>query len=277
MGFFPQDTVQIGNLNVTDFVFEEWTSASCYSVGCYNGGYDGALGLVPPWSSKSNMLSAMLSQDLLDSPIFSLILPLYEKEQGELLFGATDPALHNSDFVTLPVINQTSDQRFIDSWIVAASHSSFDTPHPLQISLPPTGYAVLDIALPYIILPSEFARNLTAAIGATPGPAWFHSIPCERRQELPTLTLTLGGHNCSISAFEYIHEIEVLFGEEATFATPPQRMCISTFVAADEFGFPSDWEGMILGHPCEASIVNGILETGKLAVREDSSGMLWNP
>ena len=63
------------------------------------------------------------------------------------------------------------------------------------------------------------------------------------------LTVTLGGHDLSISAFEYILEIENVFGEEATFVTLPSRMCLPTFMPADEFLFRSNWEGVILGYP----------------------------
>jgi len=223
-------------------------SASCYFVGCVNLGYDGVLGLAPPWGSRSNanipnLLSILLKQNLLDSPMFSLKLPSYQREEGELLLGGSGDILNESDFLTLPVINETSDKRYKDSWTVSASHISFGTPNPLEISLSSTGYAVLDIAVPYIILPSELARNITAAIGAVRGPAWFYNIPCERRQELPTLTITMGTHNFSITAFDYILETEGVF-------TPPgEKLCLPAFMPADEFLFPSHWKGAVLGHP----------------------------
>jgi len=150
------------------------TSASCYSVGCIGFGYDGVLGLAPPWNPRlgmPNMLSSLRSQDLLDQPVFSLRLPLYEDDEGELLFGATNPNLHSSDFINLPVMNTTaSDGYNHDSWTVPASHIHFDSPHPLEQSLPRNAYALLDTSPPSLILPSALARNLTAAISAARGP-----------------------------------------------------------------------------------------------------------
>lgn len=245
-GFWSKDTIQLGDVNIPDHQFEEWTSSSCYSVGCMPFGYDGVLGLAPPWDPNlemPNMLSSLLSQELLDEPIFSLKLPHYEDEEGELLFGSTNPTLHKTDFINLPVINITARNGFNhDSWTVPASHIHFDSPHPLEQTLPSNAYALLDTSLPYLILPSAFARNLTAAIGAARGPYWFQHIPCERRQELPLLTFTLGGEDFSISAFEYTLEIEELLPHLG-------RICVTSFMGADEFSLPRDWEGMVLGHP----------------------------
>ena len=207
-------------------------------------GYDGALGLGTPWKNglgESSVLSALMSHDMLDEPIFSLKLPHYEGEEGELLLGAFNPALRNSAITQIPVINATSDNYFPDRWTVPASAIHFASPHPLHVSLPSDGYALLDTALPYLILPSAMARNLTAAVGAQRGPYWFHNIPCARRQELPALTFTLGEHNFSISAFEYTIEIDEL-------APHVGRMCIATFMEADDF-FPPNWNGIVLGNP----------------------------
>ena len=247
-GFLSQDTVRIAGLNITEFTFEEWTEPSCYSVGCVEFGYDGVLGLAPPSASSSdinrpNLLLSFLRHNLLDSSIFSLRLPLYEDQEGELLFGSINPAINRSDFVTLPVLNETSDHRYKNAWTVPASHVSFNSLKPLKVSLGPTGYAIFDIATPYIILPTTLARNITAAIGAMQGPAWLYNIPCERRQELPSFQVTMGGHEFIITAFEYVLEAEGIF------VPPGVRLCVPAFMPADQFGYGREWSGIILGHP----------------------------
>ena len=242
-GLLSYDTLHLGGANITTYLFEEWTSASCVSIGCLQFGYDGVLGLATPWDwygkTRPNILTTLLSQKTLDKPIFSLKLPIGLKDEGEILFGARNPELNSSAFIDLPYVN-VSRPPFSSPWAVPASHISFGSPHPLNYTLPANGYAVLASAHPYLILPFELARNLTAALGARPGPAWFHNIPCERRQELPLLTFTLDGHEFSISAFDYTLEIDMpQFG----------RNCITTFMAATDFGFPHNWEGIMLGHP----------------------------
>ena len=244
-GLWSRDNVHIGDLNVTDHVFEEWQSASCVSFGCVPVGYDGALGLSPPWKSwrleKPNVLSTLLSQKSLDASIFSLKLPIEEYGEGELLFGATNPKLNSSSFVNLPVVNMTSSPYFADSWTVSVEHISFASPHTLHLSLPSPAYALLDSALPYLILPTELARNMTAAIGAQPGPYWFYNIPCERRQELPLLTFTLDGHNFSISAFEYTIEMDDPIPHMG-------RICITMFMESGDFGLGNDGNFIMLGN-----------------------------
>ena len=242
-GRLSYDTIHLGENNVTTFLFEEWTSASCVSFGCVGFGYDGVLGLAPPWSvfgkTRPNILSTLLSQKTLNEPIFSLKLPVGLHDEGEILFGATNPELYSSALIDLPIINVTK-APFSSLWTVPASHISYASPHPLNFTLPANGFAVLASAHPYLMLPTTLAKNLTAAVGATPGPAWFYNIPCGRRQELPSLTFTLDGHEFSISAFDYTLEADLPnFG----------RMCIVSFMDASEFGFPRDWEGIMLGSP----------------------------
>ncbi len=81
---------------------------------------------------------------------------------------------------------------------------------------------------------------MTAAIGARPGPAWFHNIPCERRHELSLPTFTLDGHDFCIPAFEYTSEVP-----------PPDvvRVCIKTFLDATDFGVPPDLNPLIHESP----------------------------
>ena len=242
-GTLSYDTVHLGDSDVSTFLFEEWTSSSCYSIGCLGFGYDGVLGLASPWSvhheHRPNILRTLLSQKTLDEPIFSLKLPIRIDEEGEILFGARNPKLNSSALIDLPVVNGTR-APFSSSWNVPASKISFASPRPLEVTLPSNTIAVLDSGDPYLMLPDAMARNLTAAIGAIPGPAWFHHIPCERRQELPLLTFTLDGHDFSISAFEYTLEINL-----------PEypRMCITTFMSTEEFAFPRDLDLIVLGSP----------------------------
>lgn len=127
-----------------------------------------------------------------------------------------------------------------NSWTVNASHVSFDTPVPLEYAMPQVTFTMMEVALPYIILPSELARILTAATGAVRGPAWFESVPCERRQELPDFTITLGMHNFTITAFDYVLEVT------GVMVYPGERVCLPTFMAADEFGIGD--HAVVLGH-----------------------------
>lgn len=141
-----------------------------------------------------NILSSLQSQELLDGPIFSLKLPIGPDDEIEIIFSASPSSIDESKIAKLPVINITSPLNFPTSWTVSATYISFDSPKPMNLALGSTKWTLLDPSSPYLILPSDLARNLTLAIGARQGPYWFHDIPCKRRQELPTLTFGLSGH-----------------------------------------------------------------------------------
>jgi saccharopepsin len=247
-GYLSRDVVRIGSVKTADQMFEEWTSAKAYLVGAWEYGYDGIIGLAPPWrpqvgSYMPNTLSGLLPQ--LDAPIFSLKLPTKEGDQGELLLGATNRDLYVSEPITVPLVDDS--HNFMPySWTLPAEAITFDSQVPLQTNCgspewaPGPCHAVIDSSTPYIMLPHALAVNITAAVGARRGPLWFYNIPCERRQELPTLTVTLGGHNFSISAFEYTLEVEI----------PHQGVtCLVSIMDESHFTLPRHWNGILLGNP----------------------------
>lgn len=247
-GYLSRDVVRIGGVETADQMFEEWTSAMAYSIGAWDYGYDGIIGLAPPWRSQGgsympNTLSGLLPQ--LDAPIFSLKLPTKEGDQGELLLGATNRDLYVSEPTTVPLSNHT-DSSFPASWTLPAEAITFNSQVPLQTTCGSSDWgpgpcnALIDSSIPYIMLPHALADNITAAVGAQPGPMWFYNVPCERRQELPTLTVTLGGHNFSISAFEYTLEVEILHEGVA---------CLVSIMDESDFSLPRPWNGIILGSP----------------------------
>ncbi|KAI9854827.1 MAG: Vacuolar protease A [Trichoglossum hirsutum] len=239
-GHISRDTFHIADLNVPKRLFEEWTLASCYTIGCVmggsEGGFDGVLGLAPPWKigrypDIPNTLSLLLSNNLLSSPLFSLKLPSPQDHEGELLLGASRPPIHAAPPITLPIANATGKNQawFSDLWTVDATHITLNTPVPLRQSLSVNHIALFDSATPWLIVPSALAKNLTKAIGASSGPYWFENVPCSRRPELPTLTFGLGpdgGRNFTISAFDYTYEID---------HPTAGLICIPTFQASEDF------------------------------------------
>jgi saccharopepsin len=249
-GPVSEDTVSISDLSIPSQKFLEWTSATCTSIGCVKGGseiggYDGVLPLSPPWKTPQNPempnpLSSLLSNNLLDKPIFSIKLPHTQGESGELLLGGINPSLHSGPLHTIPVIDASSPNNsyFSNLWTLSLTHLTLDTRIPLTLTTP-SYLAVLDTAEPWLILPSDLARNMSHAIGAQPGPYWFTNVPCSTRAELPILTIGLGGYNFSLSAWDYTHEVDF---------EHVGLMCITTFWPADDFGF-EETETVLLGSP----------------------------
>ena len=234
----------MGDIKIPDQVFEEFTDASAVSFLAWPVGYDGAIGLRPPWASYSgipSLFGSLVSRGLLDRPIFSLTLPNSVSNQGNLLLGGIDPDLFVGNITTIPLVRPEYPP-LGDTWAVSIQSITFDTQIPLRFDMPIGSVAVLDTGWPYIILPHEIFLNVTAAVGAKLVRGFFHSIPCERRQELPTMTFTLGGQNFSISAFDYTLELDMPW-----LHPEPGRMCILGMVDSDGLALP--WGTLILSSP----------------------------
>ena len=238
-GFLSSDTAHFSpSLATTAHLFEEWTAAISYTIGAFPFGYAGVLGLAPPWTSQAprlpNPLSRLDSSAKLPSSLFSLKLPRNPAVHGELLFGATNPNSYASPPVRMPIV-ETEQTRH--GWTVAARNITFASyPRPLHLTLPTSTIAILDSASPWIIVPRALAQNITAAVGAEPGPYWLYNVPCNRRQELPVLTFDLGngegkGGSFGVSAFEYTVE-----GEFPNMGT----MCVVSIQAAEDYSMPRD-------------------------------------
>ncbi|KAL9115004.1 MAG: hypothetical protein Q9227_001248 [Pyrenula ochraceoflavens] len=240
-GEVSYDSIHIGQNEILNTAFEEWNDRTCRALGCFDLGYDGIFGLAPPWHKRqlsSNPLSLMLNSGLLDKPIFSLKLPRSEDKKGDLLFGAVDRSLYNEPFAMMPVTNPPEDSVFHNLWTVSIDHATFNTTTPISQTFKSSSVGLLDSSSPYLALPDEIARNISAAIGARPGPYWFENVPCSDRLYLPTLTVGLDGHNFTIDAFDYTLEV---------YLKGTGSVCLVTFIPSDEFGFGQDYA--LLGAP----------------------------
>ena len=237
--------MNLDGVAIQDHLFEEWTDASAYSIIGVRGPYDGVLGLAPPWNKDSatpNILSSLVTQNRLPSQVFSLKLPVYSNETGELSLGSSNPEFYHPGSRPVPVIPIPDTAYDRNKWTVPTSHISLNTSIPLNLTLEGNGtYAFLDSGDPYIILPDAYARDVLAAIGAQRGPSIIvHHVPCWRRQELPRLTFTLNGQDFSISAFEYT--VEADFGREVGI------VCMTTIYSQGDFALRSS-DGIVLGSP----------------------------
>ena len=242
-GFFSGDTIQLGDLKILDETFEEFTDVNPFSALVWNSGYDGAISLSPTWASYDGIPStfgSLVSRGLIDEPVFSLRLPNRAADQGELLLGGTDPEF-DGEVITIPLV-EPDYQPAKGSWAVSIQSITFNTPNPLHFDMPIGAVAVLDSGWPFIFLPHELFRNVTAATGAKLVQYFWYSIPCERRQELPTMTFSLGGQKFSISAFDYTLEIDI-----PELQPEPGTLCILSFQDAASTYLPNDT--LILSSP----------------------------
>jgi saccharopepsin len=240
-GYYSRDTLNVSGTSLDRYTFEEWTDSSCRFMFCEMEGFDGVLGLMPPWNLESldppGVLNAMQDQHLLDSNVVTLLLPPNYDDLGEIGFGGIEKEKIQGDLTWLPV-EDLGWGVMEDQWTTSATDIFLETPSPHHFDLRSRERpgAALTTVTPFLILPEGIARTIHEAIGTDFDGSPIGVVPCEKRSELPDLTFTLSGHNFTLSAFEYTKELG-----------PAMHGCAPMFEDATEFGIPND--AMVLGTP----------------------------
>jgi saccharopepsin len=204
-----QDTVSIGDLKIKDQLFAEATEEPGLAFAF--GRFDGILGLgydtisvnkiVPPFYS-------LIDQGLIDEPVFAFYLgDTAGKDEGasEAVFGGIDASHYTGKLTEIPLRRKAY-------WEVDFNSISFGDE---TAELAETG-VILDTGTSLIALPSTLADLLNKEMGAKKGYNGQYSIDCTARDSLPDVTFNLAGYNFSITAYDYILEV--------------QGSCISTFM-----------------------------------------------
>lgn len=209
-GYVSQDDVYIGDMKIKHQDFAEATSEPglAFAFGKFDGilglGYNtiSVNGIVPPFYN-------MIDQGLIDEPVFSFYLgDVNEGEDSVATFGGIDKSFYKGDMVKIPLRRKAY-------WEVELDAITFGDE---TAELEKTG-AILDTGTSLIALPSTLAELLNKEIGATKSWNGQYTVDCEKRSGLPDLTFTLTGYNFSITAYDYILEV--------------QGSCISAFMGFD--------------------------------------------
>ncbi|CAL5872476.1 uncharacterized protein PFLUO_LOCUS6740 [Penicillium psychrofluorescens] len=210
-GFVSQDTLQIGDLKVKKQDFAEATNEPGLAFAF--GRFDGILGLGYDTISVNKMVPPfynMLSQDLLDEPVFAFYLGDTNKEgdSSEATFGGLDKSHYTGELTKIPLRRKAY-------WEVEFNAITFGDN---TADLDNTGI-ILDTGTSLIALPSTLAELLNKEIGAKKSFTGQYTVECEKRDSLPDLTFNLSGHNFTIGPYDYIMEV--------------QGSCISSFMGMD--------------------------------------------
>lgn len=205
-----QDTFQIGDLKVKNQDFAEATSEPglAFAFGRFDGimglGYDtiSVNKIVPPFYN-------MLDQGLLDEPVFAFYLgDTNDGSESEATFGGVDKSHYTGELTKIPLRRKAYWEVDLDAITFGDETAEMDN----------TG-VILDTGTSLIALPSTIAELLNKEIGAKKSFNGQYTVECEKRDGLPDLTFTLSGYNFTISAFDYVLEV--------------QGSCISAFMGMD--------------------------------------------
>ncbi|APA11171.1 hypothetical protein SS1G_11366 [Sclerotinia sclerotiorum 1980 UF-70] len=182
--------------------------------------WDGLLGLAPSSSHSPNSISNpflnLQSQNLVQNSLFTLLLPQTPDTPGLLTFGTIDHKVYSGSLKHLPLLDHTSISQNRPTAFPDLITGRWQIPSTsLTISGTSSSYnlrpyiALLETSYPGIGLPSSLVFSLHNYLEMEfRGHDIPPSIPCSRRDSLPTITLHLGEHEFTLTAYEYTLEVE---------------------------------------------------------------------
>ncbi|KAF2271164.1 acid protease [Lojkania enalia] len=245
-GPLSYDTIRISDLAIEQQLFMEYNESHAVTWFGTNWGYDGLLGLAPPWNSETkesdplpypNYLRLLQDKQVLEENVMALKFPRRIGERGEIMFGGINPDLFTGDFAKAKIVGEDEVQDPFDAmYNIRAESVTFNSSVPFQLSLNSTPAVIT--TEPWIYLPREIFEVIYYGIGAKQLDILYSYIPCERRPFLPELTFNIAGHDLTVNAFDYTYEVEMRLTPEKWVT-----VCLVSIGPSDDLGY----EPIVLG------------------------------
>jgi cathepsin D len=182
---------------------------------------DGILGLAFENIASSGVTPCfdnIVKQGLLENPVFSFYLnrDTTTSPGGEIIFGGSDPAHYKGDFTYIPIKSTGYWQFTMDGVSVTIGNQ--------RARLCKTGCeAIADTGTSLIVGPFAHMQSLNRLIGATLIGDGQYSVDCGTIDQLPHITINIGGKAFPLTGEQYI----LKYSDEG------QTTCISGFAGFD--------------------------------------------
>jgi len=197
----------IGDVTIKNQLFAEATEEPGLAFAF--GRFDGILGLGFDTISVNKMpppFYNMIEQGLLDDPVFAFYLSHTDNgDESEATFGGINKDHIDGKITEIPLRRKAYWEVDLDSISYGDATAEMEN----------TG-VILDTGTSLIALPSTLAELLNKEMGAKKGYNGQYTVECDKRDSLPDVTFELSGYNFSITAYDYILEV--------------QGSCISSFM-----------------------------------------------
>jgi len=197
-GVFASDTVKVGDIEVAGQLFAEVSQVSFgpLNIAFAVGKFDGLLGLGFRSISQYEIptpFEAMVSQKLVDEPVFAFYLQTDASAQGELVFGGVDQSHFTGDLVNVPLTSETY-------WEVSLDGMTYGSKSVISSAQK----AIIDSGTSLLAGPTEQVKALAQQAGATLVLGKEYTIDCAKAATLPSLTVTLAGKDFTLEGSDYI-------------------------------------------------------------------------
>jgi len=228
-GFTSIDTLGIGGLSLANVTFAEAVEEPGVAFAMTK--FDGILGLGYPALSVDGSMpvfDALYKSGKLAEPLFAFYLQKKSAptagaagppdDGGVLMLGGLDPAYYTGPVHYVPVIRKAYWQFDLGgiavggSRIVAKTTAIADTGTSLLIG-PKTELKKLIDALQLPPAPSSGGGSDGSGSGGEDAGGDQYTVPCDKVDDLPTLSFEIGGRTYELSGREYVLEISAFGGK----------------------------------------------------------------
>jgi len=197
-GVFNTDTVTVGGIDVKGQTFAEISTVTFgpLNIAFAIGKFDGLLGLGFKSISQYQIptpFEQMISQKLIEKPVFAFYLPSTAGATGELTLGGIDKSHYTGELVTVPLTNESY-------WEVSLDALKFGDSAIVTSSMK----AIIDSGTSLLAGPKDQVSKIATAAGAKSIAGKEYVVDCSKVSSLPDLDITLGGKPFKLTASDYI-------------------------------------------------------------------------
>jgi saccharopepsin len=217
-GFFSNDTVTVGNVDVKGQLFAEVSKVSFgpLNIAFAAGKFDGLLGLGFKSISQYQIptpFESMIEQGLIKEPVFAFYLQEDASQMGELVFGGIDKSHYTGELVDVPLTSETY-------WEVSMSALKFGGKDVVTSAQ----NAIIDSGTSLLAGPKDLVASLAQQAGATLVMGKEYTIDCSKKASLPHLDVTLGGKPFTLTPDDYVLSVsgQCLFAFMGIDVPPPR-------------------------------------------------------
>mmetsp|Transcript_8971 Transcript_8971/g.11880 ORF Transcript_8971/g.11880 Transcript_8971/m.11880 type:complete len:389 (-) Transcript_8971:294-1460(-) len=192
-GFFSEDTLTLGDMEVEHQLFAEVTNAQGLGPGYKLGKFDGILGMAFDSISIENAPTPMhnlVEQGLIEEPLFAFYLG--DNSPGELTIGGMDPDHYTGVIHYIPLKSATY-------WAVELGDFKVGSDSMTSLTT-----AIIDSGTSLLAGPTSEVEAIAAKIGATKFMAGEYLVDCDA--ELPDFNFELGGQTYTLEGSDYVIE-----------------------------------------------------------------------
>jgi hypothetical protein len=195
-GFLSEDVVSVGGIQVTS-TFAEATDVSGLGLAFSLSPWAGICGMAFDSISVDDIppvFQDMVTQGLVDSPMFAFYLPNQAGDVGEMTIGGYDTSKFTGDINWIPLSSETYWEYALGG--VTINGQNMTSAHS----------AISDSGTSLLAFPTADAKAIATAVGATPfflNPNEF-TIDCSKVSSLPDMDIHINGETYKLTGDQYI-------------------------------------------------------------------------